>query len=91
MTVFLGTLWSYIKQTEAPQVFDWEHGIALYAIQGNRASSLGEGDVSWVFSSCSGTLDYILELQRGWSFETHVWSMKSGLLSSFEGHFGILH
>ena len=35
-------------------MFDWEHGIALHAMHGNRASSLGEGEVSWFFSSCGG-------------------------------------
>ena len=33
-------------------MFDWEHGIAWHAIQGNWASSHGKGEVSWVFSSC---------------------------------------
>ena len=27
----------------APYVFDWENAIALHAMQGNRASSRGEG------------------------------------------------
>ena len=31
---------------------------------------------------------YILELRRGWSFETRVCSAKSGLLSSYDGHVG---
>ena len=35
-------------------MFDGEHGIALHAMQGNRASSHGEGDVSWFLSSYSG-------------------------------------
>ena len=46
VTVFLGTLWCSIKKIEAPYVFDWEYGIALHAMQENRASSPGEGDVS---------------------------------------------
>ena len=29
-------------------MFDWENAIALHAMQGNRASSRGEGEVSWV-------------------------------------------
>ena len=29
---------------------------------------------------------YILELRRGWPFETRVCSAKSGLLSSYDGH-----
>ena len=36
-------------------VFDWENAIALHAMQGNRASSRGEGEVSWDLSSCEGT------------------------------------
>ena len=43
MTVFFGTLESSIKQIEAPYVFDWENAIALHEMQGNRASSRGEG------------------------------------------------
>ena len=59
--------------------------IALHAMQGNRASCRGEGEVSWVFSSCGRNLGYILELQRGCPFETGVCSVKSGHLSRYEG------
>ena len=45
VTVFLGTLWCYIKKIEAPYVFDWEYGIARHAMQGNQASFHIEGDV----------------------------------------------
>ena len=31
---------------------------------------------------------YILELRRGWAFETRVCSAKSGILSSSDGHLG---
>ena len=34
---------------------------------------------------------YILELRRGWPFETRVCSATSGLLSSYEGHLGKLN
>ena len=51
-------------------MFDWEYGIALHTMEGNRDSSPGEGDVSWDFSSCGKNMGYILELQRGWPFET---------------------
>ena len=67
-------------------VFDWEHGIALHAMQGNRASSCGEGEVSWFFLSCGGNLGYILELQRRGTFKAPVCSVISLLLSSYEGH-----
>ena len=71
-------------------MFDWENAIALHAMQGNRASSRGEGEVSWIFSSCGRNLGYILELRRVWPFETRVCSAKSGLLSSYDRHLGKL-
>ena len=67
-------------------MFDWKHGIALHPMQGIRTSSPSEGDVSWDFSSCGRNLRYILELQRGWPFELPLVSVKSGLLSRYDGH-----
>ena len=67
-------------------MFDFQHGIVPYAMQGNQASTLGEGQVSWFFSSCGVNLGYILELRRGWPFKTGVSSATSGLLSSYDGH-----
>ena len=63
MTVVFVTLCCSIKHIEAPYVFDWDHGIALPPVQGIRASSPAEGDVSRDFESCSRNLAYILELQ----------------------------
>ena len=57
-------LWNSIKQIKAPFVFYWEHGIAEHAVQGNCASSLAEGEDSWIFSSCGKNLGYFLELWR---------------------------
>ena len=68
-----------------------EHGTPQHEMQGNRASSCSEGEVSWIFSSCSRHLVYILELRRGWPFETQVCSAKSWLLSSYDGHLGKLN
>ena len=70
VTVFLGTLWCTIKKIEAPYMFAWANGIALHAMQGNRASFPNEGDVSYDFSSCGRNVGYIRELQRRWPFET---------------------
>ena len=84
MTVLLGTLWISVKQIKAPYMFDWENAIALDTMQGNQASSHGEGKVSCVFSSCGRNLGYILELRRGCPFETGVCSVKSGHLSRYE-------
>ena len=67
-------------------MFNWEYDIALHEMQGNQASFPGEVYVSWDFSSCSGNLGYILELQRGWPSEIPLCSAKSGLLSSYGGH-----
>ena len=91
MTVLLGTLWSSIKQIVAPYVFHWENAIALHAMQGNRASSHGKGEVSWVFSSCGRNLGYILELQRGGTFETAVCSVKSEHVSRYDGQLAKLN
>ena len=67
-------------------MFDWEHGIAVHAMQGNCASSLAEGEVLWFFSSCWVNLGYTLELWRGWPFNTRVSSAMSGFLSSYDGY-----
>ena len=72
-------------------MFGGEHGIALQSMQGNQASSHGEGDVSWFFSRCSRNLGYILLLQRGCPFKTQVCTATSGLLSSYKGHLRNLH
>ena len=69
---------------KAPYLFDWEQGIALHALQGNRASSLSERQVSWFFSSCGGNLGYVLELWWGKSLKTFVCSSTSGHLSSYD-------
>ena len=42
-------------------MFYWVNAIALHAMQGNRASSRGRGEVSWVFWSCGRQVVYILE------------------------------
>ena len=62
---FSGTLCSSVKQIKVPYLFDWKHGMAPHAMQGNRASSLSEGEVSWFLSSSNGNLGYILDLQQG--------------------------
>ena len=86
VTVLLRTLWSSKKQIEAPYVFDWEKAIALHTMQGNRASSCVEGELSWVFSSCGRNLWYTLELRWGCPFKTGVCSVKSGHMSIYDGH-----
>ena len=91
VTVFLGIIFSSIREIEVPFVFDWEHGTPQHENQVNRASSCREWEVSWVFSRCGRHLVYIFELRRGWPFEIRVCSAKSGLLSSYDGHFGKLN
>ena len=63
-------------------MFDREHGIALHPVKGIQALTPAEGDDSWDYKSSSRNLGYILELQRGWTFETPLGSAKSGFLSS---------
>ena len=86
VTVFLGILFSSIREIEVPYIFDWEHGTPHQEMQVNQASSCGDGEISCVFSSCGRHLVYILELRFGWPFETRVCSAKSGLLSSYDEH-----
>ena len=64
----VGDSLEFNQEIEAPYVFDWENAIALHAMQGNRASSPGEGEVSWIFSSCGRHVGYILEFRRGRPF-----------------------
>ena len=66
-------------------MFGLVNAIALHVMQGNRASSLGEGEVSWVFVSLGRNLEYILELQRRCIFETGICSAKSGHVSRYDG------
>ena len=72
-------------------MFDWEYGIALHAMHGNRASSLDEGEFSWFSSSCRGNMGYILELRWGWTFKTRVCSATSELLSIYVGYLRIVN
>ena len=51
----VGDSLSSIKQIEAAYVFDWENGIALDTLPGNRASSHREWKVSWVSRVAAGT------------------------------------
>ena len=72
-------------------MFDWENAIALHAMQGNQASSPGEGEVSWFIPSCCLKKQYILEFQWTWPFKTRVSSATSELLSSYGRHLTKLH
>ena len=47
--MFLGIVWSSLKEVKPPFMFDVGHGIALEAMQGNRASSHGEWENLMVF------------------------------------------
>ena len=59
--------------------FEREFGIVLKALQGTRASSRVEGEISWFFSSC-GKLEVPLELGWGPQGTSRVVSRKSDLL-----------
>ena len=81
----VGDSLEFSQANRGSYVFDWEITIALDTMQGNRASSRGEGKVSWVFSSCGRKLGYILELRWGSPCETGVCTVKSRHLSRYEG------
>ena len=42
----LGDSLQFLREIEVPYVFDWEHPTPQHEMQGNRASSCGEGEVS---------------------------------------------
>ena len=65
---FVGDSLEFNQANRGSYVFDWENVIALHVMKGKRASSRGEEEVSWVFSSCGRHLGYILELRRGGPF-----------------------
>ena len=68
MTVFLGILWSSIKEIEDPYVFDWEHGISLHTMQWNPASSCGEVEVSLSFLDLRPTPGVYSRVTAGMAF-----------------------
>ena len=49
-----GGLCSSVKQIKATSLFDWEQGIALYAMQVNWESSLSEREISCFFQVAAG-------------------------------------
>ena len=61
MRDFWGTLFTSVKQIKAPYLFDWEQGIALHAMQRNRASS-----------QRAGSLMVFLEVQREAGYASRV-------------------
>ena len=46
-------------------MFDWENAMAPHAMQGNWASSLGQGDVSWFSRVAAGTWGIFSSYERG--------------------------
>ena len=71
VTVFLGTLWCFIKKIEAPYSFDSEYGIALHSMKGNRDSFPREGDVTYDFSSCGRTWGIFMSSSRDGHSKLH--------------------
>ena len=65
MRDFCGTLSTSVKQIKDPYLFDWEEGIALHAMQGNRASSFRDQESDGFSRFDSGKLGYVFELRRG--------------------------
>ena len=55
MRDYWGTLSTSVKQIKAPYLFDWEQGIALHAVQGNRASSFSERESDGFSRVAAGT------------------------------------
>ena len=43
---FLGDSLQYHQEIEVPYIFAWEHRTPQHEVEGNQASSCGEGEVS---------------------------------------------
>ena len=61
-----------------------ELGIAIWALSEKTASSLIDGGISWIFSSCGGRLGIPLQVPRGSQGASCVASGKSSLYLSCE-------
>ena len=85
MTVLLGTLWSSIKQIEAPYEFDWENAIALGTMQGNRASSRREGKVLMGFLELWHEPGVYSRVTAGMSSQNSSLFIEVRILSRYEG------
>ena len=72
------------KQIEAPYVFDLENAIALDTMQGNRASSHREGNVSW-FSRLRPEPGVYSRVTAGMSIRNSSLFIEVRNLSRFEG------
>ena len=72
MTVVLGTVWCFMKNIEAPYVFDLETGIALHPMQVIWGSSPTEGDVSWDFLVAAGTWGIFLSYSGDGHLKLHL-------------------
>ena len=70
MTVLLGTLWSLVKQIEAPYMFDWENASALDTKPENQASSRG-GEKCHGFSRVAAVSSGIFS-SSGWDVHSKV-------------------
>ena len=57
MRVFLGILFSSIRETEVPYVFDWEHGAPQHAMQGIRPHLATSGKSHEFSRVAAGTWD----------------------------------
>ena len=90
LTVFLGIFWSSLRKSSLLSCFMWNTELLWRQCRGIGPHLTVSGKISWFFSSCGGNLGFPLDLQWGCSLNTRVFSVTSGLLSSFHGHFVIL-
>ena len=68
--------------SDIPSSCEMKQEPEIKAMQGNRASSLSDREVSWYFSSLGGNLGYILQLRHGKPLKTFIFLAMSGSLSS---------
>ena len=82
----MGTLCSSIKQIKAPYLFDWEQGIALHAIQGNRGLMPERAASLMIFLELRREPGVCSRVMVGVAIKNFVCLLTSGLLSSYDVH-----
>ena len=66
-------------------MFNWENAIALDTMQGNRASSRRQGNVSWVFLELRQELGVYSRVTAGMSIRNSSLFIEVRNLSRYEG------
>ena len=80
------TLCSSIKQNKTPYLFDWEQGITLHSIQGNRGLIPERAASLIFFLDLWRETGLCIRVMAGVAMKNYVCTLTSGFLSSYDVH-----